>query len=152
MLTSQAAQAQWEALCKEIMIKRDAGQVIITRAPHVSCNPSQAADQLVTSVGWVSPPEWRMIDKDTAIKILTQCLNQDLAYDTQLQPRSDAQAQATAVVDAAGPDAVFFTNGELALPDVQGRSWTPLTDATFDTGVVAIGKCWSVLCWFLDED
>jgi hypothetical protein len=43
----------------------------------------------------------------------------------------------------------FFTNGRL---QVSSGSWTPLTGATFDTGVAAIGASRVGILWFEDED
>ena len=153
MLNFQELEDQWEMLCKTIRTKRSAGQVIVIRAPHAaSDNPWQIANQLVISTGWILPPEWTAIDRDTAVAILAECLHHDLAYHVELQPRPSAEAQATAIVDTVGSDALFFTNGSLAIPNVQDRSWNSITTATFDTGVIAIGRRWGILCWFLDED
>jgi hypothetical protein len=47
-------------------------------------------------------------------------------------------------------DAIFFTNS--TEPFLQTKSWDPLTDSTFDSGIVAVSKSRIGAIWFEDED
>jgi hypothetical protein len=61
-----------------------------------------------------------------------------------------AKGLARRYVECCGEGAVFVTNGTLALTTEGG--WLPLTDATFDTGVVGISRSRVGLLWVEGED
>ncbi|MGB0865231.1 MAG: hypothetical protein ACPGSC_01905, partial [Granulosicoccaceae bacterium] len=49
----------------------------------------------------------------------------------------------------------YFTNGDFGLTKKGGEfdaMWRPATEATFDTGVIAIGMVNIGCAWFADED
>ena len=50
-----------------------------------------------------------------------------------------------------GEGALFVTNGSLAQVS-SGGQWSSLTDATFDTGVLAVSSRRVSLLWVEDED
>jgi hypothetical protein len=61
-----------------------------------------------------------------------------------------AERLARRFLDLFPEGAVFMTNGTIALPG--GGAWSPLTAATFDTGVIAISSARVGLLWVEDED
>ncbi len=67
-------------------------------------------------------------------------------------------ARAAELADQFGTGGVrFFTNGTFhEPPEAQrirsGASWTPVTPATFDTGVLVMGPRCSGCLWVEDED
>ena len=61
-----------------------------------------------------------------------------------------ATALATRFVEYCGDGAGFLTNGEIALSSSGG--WLPITSATFDTGVIGIGRDRLGFLWVEDED
>ena len=76
--------------------------------------------------------------------------------------QSDPRAVADALVAALGmapagrfdEDAGFFTNSEFAthLVFINQNGWQPLTEATFDSGVVAVDRRGVGILWVEDED
>ena len=58
---------------------------------------------------------------------------------------------ATKEVDVLPGSARWWTNGDVAL---RGHlaTWTPLSEATFDTGVIGVGDEHVLVAWFMDED
>ncbi|HKP55385.1 MAG TPA: hypothetical protein VJV78_01620 [Polyangiales bacterium] len=95
------------------------------------------------------------VDLQLAERIAALVLAQDLAYGIQLMPLTDAARLAAAFVELfAGSKADCFTNasfneegGRLSLSE-----WTPLTDATFDTGILVLSTERAGCLWVQDED
>jgi len=86
-----------------------------------------------------------------ALDILTLLLWKDLAYGRECMPRETALTWARQLLAAhAQPGARFYSNGNV----VRGDRWHPLTDATFDAGLVIVNPSAAVHCcvWFEDED
>lgn len=98
---------------------------------------------------------YREIDAAQAVSVLQRVIHGDLAYGVELVPPARAQRLAIAFVQAAGgPGARYFTNGSPGLPNpsVAGASWSPATDATFDTGLLVLAPTRTACLWFEDED
>jgi hypothetical protein len=119
-----------------------------------SLDVDDALDAGVEFAGLLGRPE-REISREEAASLLAAVIERDLAYRA---PRLGAAPAGSAAAEFlgifSGPDALFFTNGELGLTHSLGKTgaWAPLTRATFDTGVVAIeGKKLGVF-WIEDED
>jgi hypothetical protein len=86
-------------------------------------------------------------------------LHRDMAYDAEVMPEARAAELADAFLAQFGPGTRYFTYGTWHLPPVVrpdgvvcGPSWSPVTPATFDTGVLAIGPERSGCLWVEDED
>lgn len=96
------------------------------------------------------------IDASQAVSVLQRVIHCDLAYGVELVPPAQARRLAVAFVQAAGgPGARFFTNGSHGLPTPSvacGVSWSPATDATFDTGILVLAPQRAACLWFEDED
>ena len=96
------------------------------------------------------------IDASQAVSLLQRVIHRDLAYGVELVSPARAQGLAIAFVQAAGGHgARYFTNGTLGTANAsaaQGVSWSPATDATFDTGILVIMPQRSACLWFEDED
>jgi hypothetical protein len=86
----------------------------------------------------------RAIDANEARLILERLLGESLAYGTRQMSPDEAAQTAREVVDLI-ESASFFTN-------IQGRSWSPMTDATFDAGLIGVGEESSLCVWFEEED
>lgn len=98
------------------------------------------------------PPEvWTELDAQGALEAATRVLHADLAYRTPVMTLALAQRLARRFIACCGEDAVFVTNGSLAQSSKGGR-WSPLTGATFDTGIVAVSLRRVSLLWVEDED
>ncbi len=122
---------------------------------------SAPAEDVATAFGLSGAPDsLRSIDKEDAVQILTQLLQEDMAYGSPLIPES--RAAELAVEFLAGFDAVsarFFTNVDYSRDGEKisrrcwtGLSWAPMTEATFDAGVIAISTARSACLWIEDED
>lgn len=101
---------------------------------------------------------YQEIGGDAACRLVFLALNQDLAHCTEILPVERAVYLAEHFVDAFDhEDTRFYTNGNLYEgPDDEvtwsGASWNPMTEATFDTGILVIGPLASGVFWVEDED
>jgi hypothetical protein len=96
-----------------------------------------------------------------ASSILTSLLHKDLAYDAEIIPLEQANLLANAFISTFSNKATYFSNltwdkneykegnrnYELGL-----SSWTPFTEATFDSGVIIYENNRIGIAWFADED
>ncbi|MEO1075960.1 MAG: hypothetical protein AAFX41_08350 [Bacteroidota bacterium] len=85
-------------------------------------------------------------------------LHQDLAYDSDRMPLREAERLAEAFLSMF-EDPVVLTNGSWGIPTTQtserlrtGPSWFPITDSTFDGGIVCVGRERVGIVWVQDED
>lgn len=92
------------------------------------------------------PSVFEPIDESSAVAIVALILHKDMAYSQPLMPEERARFLAEQFLEQFGADAQFFGNGW------QPDGWSPATDATFDTGVLIIGKDRSGCLWVEDED
>jgi len=103
--------------------------------------------------GWVS------IDRIAARSVLRFLLRQDQAYGRARLPDDVAGTMCDDFLTWFSTDTQFFTNGRVDSPPRKDEptgilfhaGWTPATDATFDSGVIAFGR-WSGVFWIEDED
>ena len=79
-------------------------------------------------------------------------LRRTLAYNTKWVNASKARRVADAFVACFSSDAAFLTNGYLWVSREDTNGWTPLTTATFDTGIVAVDDVAAGILWVTDED
>jgi hypothetical protein len=100
---------------------------------------------------------WRTISREEAHAALAAVLTHDLAYESECIAPPVAASFAEEFLGRFDSGAAFLTNGEF--PPVSPTkaagwrgSWTPLTEATFDTGVIAVDTARAGLLWVEDED
>lgn len=101
--------------------------------------------------------DWVEVPYADAVAHLTAVLHRDMAYYSEIMPRGRAGELAERFLGlfAGGR---FFTNSEdgprQQPPPSLPWSWgsSPLTDATFDTGVVAVAAGRTGQLWVEDED
>ena len=124
-------------------------------------SPLPAVNAFVQQCGFKPLADgWQAIDAAGARRILVNILHRDMAYSIERMPPEDAARIADAVLhDAVAVPARFYTNGSYdkqpeTLSDrvTCGPSWNPITDATFDSGVVFVTACKIGLLWIEDED
>jgi hypothetical protein len=152
--------AAFAALRLEITAARDAGvmHLLLEELPAVtSDNPVSLIDSTLTRLGFPAlSTEWREVVPDQAAKILRNVLHRDLAYTVEIMPVEVAEQFAARFRSIFPTTTRYFTNGTWRA----GRSgefehpvsWSPLTDATFDAGIVAVGEGFVGLAWVEDED
>jgi hypothetical protein len=104
--------------------------------------------------------KYRKVCKAEALEILTRLLHKDMAYNSEVMPVETARELSVSFIEGFDDaSATFFTNidfsGEgkkLGNDCWAGPNWNPVTDATFDAGIMAIspGRCGCL--WIEDED
>jgi hypothetical protein len=95
------------------------------------------------------------VSADKAQEILQAILWKDLAYCAEIMPQSKAGEFAREfVMQQIALGANFYTNADWAayMRNKNGFSWSGLTSATFDGGVIAIGGGFASCVWVEDED
>ncbi|MEM7206480.1 MAG: hypothetical protein AAF434_01525 [Pseudomonadota bacterium] len=95
------------------------------------------------------------IERPEAIRVLRTVLHRDMAYSAKIMSSEKAKNLANEFIGKFGDEAVFYTNGEYGKPRSNpsvGPSWSPATDATFDTGVIVVSNGVVGCAWFADED
>ena len=146
----QMARKSFESLAREARRARRGGIVTCDRRlQEAQPDARHAVDEYVRSLGFSAIGEqWIEIDRNRAEAILSHFLSHDMAYGTVLMPVERARKMAGDYLDLFGEDsASFFTNRE-------GRAgtWTPISQATFDTGIVALDEEGIGILWVEDED
>jgi len=89
--------------------------------------------------------------RDKAIHVLSHLLHSDMAYDAELMQPEEAEILATAFIAFFGDDCRYYSNS--SWEEGTGlRTWSDFTDATFDSGVIAVDTKQIGIAWFEDED
>jgi hypothetical protein len=101
------------------------------------------------------------IDEADAHRLIQMLLHRDMAYNAEIMPLSRAVDLTDQFLSHFSLGTRYFSNGHWDLQsakptdDLIGRAnpnWHPVTSATFDTGVLAIGPEQSGCLWVEDED
>jgi hypothetical protein len=157
-------EAEIARLREQVIAERNWGIVTVevTKRPaEDKCNIAALIDVWVARHGFQGIGDsWLEVRHEEALSLLEYVLSRDLAYDdSTIIPAERARSLATRFLELLSPSARYFTNGAFHLPPqrlnehvVQGPSWTPLTQATFDTGVIALDQQHIGIIWVQDED
>ena len=84
---------------------------------------------------------YREIDESTAHSFVAEVLHRDQAYSVEIMTAAHAEQLTGKFFEQFGAQARYFTN-----------NGCPVTDATFDVGVLVIGVLQSGCLWVEDED
>jgi hypothetical protein len=97
---------------------------------------------------------WKEIDKSMAKQILEYILSFDMAYDIELDSKPLADKLSNYFFNQFLSDTKYYTNGDFDndFGFFRLRSWTPITNSTFDTGVLGIDKNKIGILWAEDND
>ena len=102
---------------------------------------------------------YRTINKIEAVEILTRILHEDMAYESEIMPMKSARNLAAEFLrQFQEGQSRFYTNIDFGTEKQTGPNswagpqWNPVTDATFDAGVIAIGSKRAACLWVEDED
>jgi hypothetical protein len=109
------------------------------------------ATAFVRGLAMHPPKGWTELDAQGALEVATRVLHADLAYNVPVMTFDLAKELARRFLACCGEGATFVTNGSLAQSS-EGDQWSPLTGATFDTGVIAVSSRRVSLLWVEDED
>jgi hypothetical protein len=146
-------------LIRKTVAKRNAGVTIFdyrVRTDSLNIEPPSLLDAYTQALN----PEhdhvgdqWRLVDRDSASSIISNLLNQDMAYHNQVMPFAEAQQCARLIVGLFNNDARFFTNGDWSGDSTRRfQQWMPLTHHTFDSGIIACDSQHIGCFWAADED
>lgn len=127
-----------------------------------SSNLAYELDQIAESIKFKGiGNKWIELTRTEAINLLEKTLLEDMAYHSKVMPPSTAQRFANQFIEKFSSTSRFFTNGTwgnsaetISEKVTIGASWTPITEATFDTGVICLDfekKQFGIL-WIQDED
>jgi hypothetical protein len=108
------------------------------------------AKAFLESLGLRPPSAWTKLTAAEAEQAAARVLHRDLAYQAPIMAIELAESLAQRFVECCGEGVVFFTNGALALTGT--GAWSPITDATFDSGIVGLSSSRVGLLWVEDED
>jgi hypothetical protein len=141
-------------ICELVKSRRRAGRVI--------CDVYNGADILsryesLKRVGLHDLPDesWFSADREQAVSVLCNCLTWDLAYQCELMPTGEARELARVFINSFSTDTTFLTNSTGYLSGERSHdpiTWNPISDATFDTGIIALANGVVGIMWFEDED
>ncbi len=117
-------------------------------------SPEPAVAAGAKSVGLRAAPR-REITREQAHELVAALIECDLAFHAPRGTKWEAESLASTFLGMfPSEEARFFTNGELGLEHIAVKSgaWSPMTNATFDTGVVAVEGSRVGVFWVEDED
>jgi hypothetical protein len=141
-----------ESPSEQLMLQSDCGVVhlkILRRQRGASVDEALTAS--AKGAGLLSRPH-RAVHPEEARRIALMVLSRDLAYGSERVPPELASDVAARFFESFADDARFFTNGTFRADSGELQSWTPITAATFDTGVFAIDGRSVGYVWVEDED
>lgn len=156
----------FEALVVAIAKARTVGKFTVEMATFQDQNAARARMALLARLGFRDLGGlWLRIDVDRALAVLEGVLHKGLAYDSEVMEPAIAAELAGRFVHHLGPGD-WLTNGGYALShaappprtasgvpiEVAVNGWNPISSATFDAGVVFVGRDRVAIAWAEDED
>jgi hypothetical protein len=152
----------FEELKTDILSSRQYGRTTVALADrvHYSSNPAAEADAFVCSLGFQGiSGAWQLVSPSDARTILERVLARDLAYNGPVMADSSASKLSDRFLALFDVDVLCLTNGTYHIPSVQsskqvrvGPTWNPISESTFDTGVVCVDNSRIGILWVEDED
>lgn len=144
----------------EILSKRQAGEVLfdIKKFDFEPSGLSRKAlieiiDLFMSKLNCFTLDEqWLEINREDAQRILLLILTKELAYNTNLMSLSEAKQILFRFFSLFTADCQFFTNASFNNNYSRLKSWSSITKATFDTGVVIVNAYRIGILWVKDED
>ncbi len=136
-------------ICHEIVDARDYGVV--------HCNLIKiewlTLEELVPKFDLLfSPQTYREIEREKAKKVTEFVLQYDLAYDSEIMNSLQAEDLASRFLAYfEDEESQYYTNGDW-YKEPPRRGWTPATTATFDAGILVVGRSRAGCLWVEDED
>lgn len=148
----------------EIVQQRTAGRTICAiQNDNVVGKGREIADRVVQAHDLRGLGDgWSMISGADAHAIVTTLLHRDLASNTELMSLAKASDLATRFFDLVPEPHTYFTNGDWTTssdarsdpthPLATLEGWDPISDATYDSGVVCVGEGSAAVLWVEEED
>jgi ferredoxin-NADP reductase len=144
---------------KDNLKKRTAGvvhfDIQIRFDPTGDCSVNRIDDHIAGLGHTRIDTQWIELKKPDAERLLTSILHKDMADRCESMPIDLAHATTRLFLEQFSDTAKFFTNAEWH-QDKGGvwsiQSWHPITDSTFDSGIVACDSQRIGMIWVEDED
>lgn len=100
---------------------------------------------------------WLEISANDAQTIAAAVLSRELTHSEEIMPEADAIELADAFIDLAPEPHTYFTNGDWADAmragaDADDVGFDPISDSTFDAGIICVGEGVVSILWVEDED
>ncbi len=139
-----------KAVCEAITRQRKYGHPTCeVNDRDAACDPRSyraVLDEFVATLGFRGLGEaWIELSIQAAKTLAKELLFKDLAYSVAMMSEDEAAMLAERFFNLFDPSVRCFTNSNLS------GSW-PITDATFDAGVVCLGSLRIGILWVEDED
>ncbi len=149
-----------QTLLKKAQSERSCGRVLVIAEELPSDKPQRipaVVDAFTSRHGLRSLGDhWHEVSAKFADTTLTWLLTHDLAYSAPLMSENVARELAEQFLGWFRPDASFFANLVVDDEDVirspNEYVSMPLTNATFDAGIVGVDSKHIGIFWFSDED
>jgi len=133
---------------------RQCGVLTMAYEPRETVKPvsSNIADSFVANLGFKPLGKaWREINRTTASALAQHVLYRDLAYQSRLMEQKTAAFIAEKFLALFSPYTCrFLTNGSINEHNMLG--WDPISDSTFDHGIVVFDEKNIGMVWVEDED
>lgn len=154
------------SLKQSIVKLRDAGQLYYDMQPisqkssdvvlsHVYSRKLQIelVNEFIKKLGFkpLEPTRWVVVNKKQAEMILTNILSKDMTYKTELMSKEDAQEITNDYLNNFKEEnTTYFSNGLYVNTEVRG--WNPISNESWDTGIICIDDNKVAILWFVDGD
>ena len=135
----------------DVFKKRDCGFLRITSIR----NYNYGLDIVLKELGFVTDEKYlKCISFEDAVLVTKAILWKDLAYGSEMMKENEALSAAKELLDDyAEIETEYYTNGDwVNYHDKSGCSFSPLTKATFDAGIIIKNKEFAACIWVQDED
>ena len=143
----------FQALRELALSKRIFGRLTIEHQLLSESSPveSECVNEFLKRFGFTgSHADLHQINRKEAAQQAVLVLNRDLAYGVEVMTKPEAQQIASSFLNCfERPTVRYFTNGERI-----GNNWAgnPISDSTFDQGIIALNDEAIGILWAQDED
>jgi hypothetical protein len=139
----------------KLVTKRAAGRVRVDLASYHDESLLEVLNRLGLGCEQFPDPQLREVHRSEARSILVSLLRLDMAYHAEIMALNEAESLADDFLGIfSAENARFVTN--LGKPDKPDRPFdvasSPMTESTFDAGVVCIARSIVGCIWVEDED
>jgi hypothetical protein len=137
----------------DLIAKRKAGHVRVSFVSYYDQTALEVWARFGLGCGKCPDPRLRDIERSEARNILISLLRWDMAYHTDLMPEQAAETLADQFLqNFPASDTRFVTNLDRPNDPRGPFGWSPMTQSTFDAGVVCLAKPVAGCFWVEDED
>ncbi len=149
-----------KSVCEAVTRQRKYGHATCAVRDRTAVDPGDChtvLDEFVGSFEFKGLSDgWIQVSIQSAKVIVREVLLKDLAYRVTMMSEDEAALLTDRFFALFDGPVRCFTNGNLVVQDADPTevpgSWNPITEATFDAGVVCLGNSRIGILWVEDED